>query len=266
MADIPGHPKSPALTQWGLKLAVPVVGSLLALSAALAAACFVKAFGVTFLGRPRTLMASEAREVDRFSQVAMGLFAALCLLAGVLPGFVIDGLAPAVSELVGGRLPVQSALPWLTIIPIAAGQSSYNGLLVFLFITLSASIAAFIIHRWASHAVRRAPAWDCGYPDADPATQYTAGSFAQPIRQVFGTMVFHARERVEMPDPGQMLPARFHLDMRDLIWDVGYAPIAGAVAYVSERFNRMQFLTIRRYLNLVFLALVTLLLVLAIWL
>ena len=45
---------SPQLPQWGLKILVPAVGALLALSAALAAACFVKAFGVTFLGRPRT--------------------------------------------------------------------------------------------------------------------------------------------------------------------------------------------------------------------
>ncbi|RMF08181.1 MAG: hydrogenase 4 subunit B, partial [Alphaproteobacteria bacterium] len=46
--------QSPQLPQWGLKILVPAVGSLLALSAALAAACFVKAYGVTFLGRPRT--------------------------------------------------------------------------------------------------------------------------------------------------------------------------------------------------------------------
>ena len=44
----------PDLPQWGLKLAIPADGALLALSAALAAACFVKAFGITFLGRPRT--------------------------------------------------------------------------------------------------------------------------------------------------------------------------------------------------------------------
>src|SRR5258705_13712679 len=44
--------QSPQLPSWGLKLIVPAVGALLALSAALAAACFVRAFGFTFLGRP----------------------------------------------------------------------------------------------------------------------------------------------------------------------------------------------------------------------
>ena len=60
----------------------------------------------------------------------------------------------------------------------------------------SGTLAALSIHRLASDKVRRGPAWDCGYPDASPATQYTAGSFAQPIRRVFGTLVFRARETV----------------------------------------------------------------------
>jgi hydrogenase-4 component B len=65
---------SPQLPSWGLKFLVPAVGTLLALSAALAAACFVKAFGVTFLGRPRTPKAAHAHETDRCSLAAM-LFA-----------------------------------------------------------------------------------------------------------------------------------------------------------------------------------------------
>ena len=51
---------SPGLPQWLLKFLVPAIGALLALSAALAAACFVKAFGVTFLGRPRSDAARDA--------------------------------------------------------------------------------------------------------------------------------------------------------------------------------------------------------------
>ena len=90
---------SPQLPSWGLKFLVPAVGALLALSAALAAACFVKAFGVTFLGRPRTRAAADAAETDRFSLAAMFLFATLCLFAGILPGFFIDALSPVVTGL-----------------------------------------------------------------------------------------------------------------------------------------------------------------------
>src|SRR5664279_1093805 len=57
---------SPALPIWGLKLLVPAVGALLALSAALAAACFVRVFGIVFLGRPRSEAAQDAIEVDRW--------------------------------------------------------------------------------------------------------------------------------------------------------------------------------------------------------
>ncbi len=258
--------QGPKLALWGPKLLVPSVGALLALSAALAAGCFVKAFGVTFLSRPRSRPAATAGEVDRFSLAAMLLFAVLCLLAGILPGLVIDTLGPVVGGLVGQRMPVQSVEPWLTIIPIAASHSSYNGLLVFVFITWAALTAAQVIHRWASHALRRGPAWDCGYPDASPLTQYSASGFAQPIRRVFGTVVFRATEEVRMPPPGDTGPARLEVVVKDLVWAVFYAPVAKAVGILADRLNRMQYLTIRKYLSLVFLALVILLLALELWL
>jgi hydrogenase-4 component B len=257
---------SPALPEWGLKILVPSVGAVLALSAALAAACFVKAFGVTFLGRPRSPVVAQASEADRFSLGAMFGLAALCLLAGILPGPVIDALAPLTQSLVAGRMPVQTAAPWLAIVPVTASRSSYDGFLVFVFIGVSAMLSAYAIHRLASRALRRAPAWDCGYPDASPFTQYTAGSFAQPIRRVFGTVAFRARESVTMPPPGATGPAAFSVELRDPAWDGIYAPIFRAVNYAADRLNLLQFLTIRRYLGLVFIALVLLLLVLAIWL
>jgi formate hydrogenlyase subunit 3/multisubunit Na+/H+ antiporter MnhD subunit len=255
----------PDLPQWGLKVMIPADGALLALAAALAAACFVKAFGVSFLGRPRTSAASRAVEVDRWSLAAMLGFAALCLLAGIFPGVMIDALAPVSQSLFGVHMPGQIAQPWLTIIPVAASRSSYNGLLIFAFIAASTSLTVWAIHRFASHALRRAPAWDCGFPDPSPATQYSAASFAQPIRRVFGTTVFRAHETVSMPPPGDIAPARIVKVIRDPVWDVFYAPVAVAVSSAAQTLNRLQFLTIRRYLGFVFLALVALLLTLALW-
>jgi hydrogenase-4 component B len=257
--------QSPELPQWALKIMVPAVGALLALAAALAAACFVKAFGVTFLGRPRSPAAENAKEVDHYSLSAMFILAAFCLLAGILPGLVIDALSPITVEILGSRMPIQANEAWLSIAPIAESRSSYNGLLVMLFITISASLAVFFIHRFASHALRRGPAWGCGFSDPTPAAQYSGESFAQPIRRVFGTMVFHARDHVEMPAPGDIRPARLRIELHDLVWEGMYLPLAGAVGYAADRLNRLQFLTIRRYLSLVFATLVTLLLVLAIW-
>jgi hydrogenase-4 component B len=256
---------SPQLPSWGLKFLVPAVGALLALSATLAAACFVKAFGVTFLGRARSTAASAAVETDRLSLTAMLSLAALCLIAGILPGLFIDALATAVQGLAGGRMPVQTGVEWLSIVPIAQSRSSYNGLLVFLFMMISGALAASAIHRLASDRLRRAPAWDCGYPDASPATQYSASSFAQPIRRVFGSMVFRAREQVEMPPPGDLRPARLAVVLHDPVWEMLYLPVATGVSRAAERLNHLQFLTIRQFLSIVFAALVVLLLVLALW-
>jgi hydrogenase-4 component B len=115
---------SPALPQWLLKFLVPAVGALLALSAALSAACFVKAFGMTFLGRPRSPVASEAAETDRWSLAAMFALALLCLLAGILPGHFINALSPVIEAMTGASVPRQESVDFLTIVPIAQSRSS----------------------------------------------------------------------------------------------------------------------------------------------
>ncbi len=250
---------SPQLPEWFLRLLVPAVGATLACSAALAAACFVKAFGVTFLGRPRTPAALAARETDRFSQVAMLLFATLCLLAGVVPGFIMDALARTSQLLLGARLAPQATQPWLRIAPIEPTRGVYNGLLVFVMIALAAVATALIARRIAAHASRRVPAWDCGFPDPSPVAQYSATSFAQPIRRVFGTALFRVRERVSMPSPGDTTAAALEVELHDTVWETFYAPVIRAVGTLADRLTRLQFLTIRKYLMLVFATLILLL-------
>ena len=113
--------------------------------------------------------------------------------------------------------------------------------------------------------MRRGPAWDCGYPEPSPATQYTASSFGQPLRRVYGTIIFGARERVDMPAPGDMRPARLTVNMTDYLWRGLYVAPASAVLELSVQLNVFQFLTIRGYLVLMFVALILLLLVTASW-
>src|SRR5690606_8479913 len=108
--------QSPVLPQWELKVLIPAIGGLLALSAALAAACFVKAFGVSFLGRPRSPALSNVGEVERISLAAMVILAFLCLLIGVLPALVIDALSPVSMTLLDAQMPSQMAHRWLTVV------------------------------------------------------------------------------------------------------------------------------------------------------
>ena len=182
------------------------------------------------LPRPRRARRrpSGAQETDRFSLAAMFVLAALCLLAGILPGFVHRRAGAGGAE--PGRRPHAGAARrrWLSIVPIAESRSSYNGLLVFLFIAIS-GIARRLRDPPLRLATRcaAAPAWDCGFPDPSPATQYTAGSFAQPIRRVFGTA------RVPRARDGRDAAARRHRGRRGSrsscaisIWDALYAPVA----------------------------------------
>ncbi len=256
---------SPDLPDWSLKFAVPAAGGMLALAAALSATCFVRAYGIAFLGRPRSDEVAHAVETDIASRVSMFALLALCVLAGILPALVIDGIAPVSAPLVGASMPQQSTIAGWSVVPIAESRSSYNGLLVFIFITVSTLVTIQVIHRFASSAVRRAPIWDCGFPNADPATQYTGESFAQPIRRVFGESVLMAKDTVDMPPPGDPRPARLTVTVRDPIWEFAYAPLSRLISYFAEQLNHLQFLTIRRYLSLVFVSLILLLLVVAIW-
>ncbi len=255
----------PQISQWGLKLTIPAAGALLALAAALAAGCFVKAFGVTFLGRPRTPAAATALEADTFSLAAMFLLAALCFLTGVLPGFIIDAVAPVTALLVGDVMPRQAGVAWLSIVPIAESRSSYNGLIILSFLICSGTVTAAVIHRFASRATRRSAIWDCGFPLDSPLTQYASASFAMPIRRVFGTMIFNVYQRIDMPQPGEMRAGNFRLRVLDPAWRLVYGPLTRAVVAVSMRLNYLQFLTIRSYLTLLFCTLILLLMVVAVW-
>ena len=203
---------------------------------------------------------SECIDID----LAMFLFATLCLLAGVLPGFIIDLLAHVSQLLIGAHLSPQSAQPWLRIAPIEPARGAYDGLLVFVMIVVAAICAALLARRVSARASRRGPAWDCGFPQRSPNTQYSATSFAQPIRRVFGTVVFRAREQVRMPTPGDITPATLQLEVHDTVWEACYAPVIRAVTAIADRLTTLQFLTIRDYLMLVFATLVVLLAVLGI--
>jgi hypothetical protein len=86
-----------------------------------------------------------------------------------------------------------------------------------------------------------------------------------PIRRVFGTTVFMVHQRVDMPRPGDTRPGHFHVKVIDPAWRFGYGPAARAVMRAAALLNSLQFLTIRRYLTLVFATLVLLLLVVAAW-
>ncbi|MGQ9371911.1 hydrogenase 4 subunit B [Azospirillum sp. A39] len=258
---------APALPQWALKIGIAVVGAALALATALAAACFVRLYGIAFLGRPRSAAAAGAGEVGLAMRLGMAVPASLCVVIGVMPTPLIRLFEPATRLMVeAGPFDDRAYQPWFWLAPTSAIGNSYNGLVLLVTIGALSLVLVAAIHRWASARVRWSIPWGCGFADPDPAalSQYSASSFAQPIRRAFGSTVFAARDHVEMPEPGDVRPARFRATLRDPAWDWLFAPIGRTVDLVADHANRLQFLTIRRYLTLMFLALVVLLVVVAV--
>lgn len=256
---------APALPQAALHFASPAIGAMLALAAALAAACFVRVYGTAFLGRPRSAEAAAAHDVPLAQQIAMGGLALLCILGGLLGGALTRVLAPVLHELAGGALPGATSGPTMfSLVAFDPERSIYDAPIIALFVAIASLTTLVVVHRVSERRTRRGPAWDCGFPDPSAITQYTASSFAQPLRRVYGAVFFSARETVTMPPPGDTQAARFSVTLVDHVWRTLYAAPGRALLRLSERLNALQFLTIRRYLALMFAALVILLAITAV--
>jgi len=257
--------KGPSLPHWAMKFGVPVVGAALALAAALAAGCFVRAYGIVFLGRPRTLAAAQAaaNPTPASMRFAMAALALLCLLLGAVPVTITDALSGVVQPLTGVHVPVSADLGWPWLSPVSSTRGSYSGTVLMMLGAFLFAVVVVLAHGLGTTRIRRADAWDCGFPEAIPETQYGSHSFSQPQRRVFGSSVFFARETVEMPAPGDTAPARFRVRMIDPVWDGLYRGLIVGVGLIADLVNRLQFLTVRRYLLMMFGALVFMLLIVA---
>ncbi len=256
--------KGPIVPHWAMKFGVPVVGVFLALAAALAAACFVRAFGIGFLGRPRSDAARGAVEVPWSMRIGMAVPAALCIALGAIPVTVTNALQTVVHPLTGVSVAVSAGFGWPWLSPVGPTRGSYSATVLVLFGLALFGATILLVHRLGTTALRRADAWDCGHRDDLPDAQYTAQSFAQPLRRAFAATVFRARETVEMPEPGDMGPATHRVSLIDPIWQGLYVTIGNVVDFIADRVNVLQFLTVRRYLLMMFGTLVFLLLVVAI--
>lgn len=211
---------SPDLPHATLRLVIPAAGALLALAAALAAASFVRFYGIVFLGRPRGPEAAAAHGVDPLARAGLLVPVLLCLLLGVFPAPIIDLLGPVVTGVgLPSSLAEQGVAGWLSLQPIPERQASYDGFVLFSFLILAGGFTAFLVHRLGGAGLRRGPIWDCGYPDPAPSTQYTAASMGQPIRRVMGPLLLAAEERVVMPPPLDPRPARLEVRLSDRALD-----------------------------------------------
>jgi hydrogenase-4 component B len=209
----------------GTALAV-MAAPVLALVGGLALACFVKVFGVMFLGSPRggadDIRVVDDAEATRGMRLGMGLLAAGCVVIGLFPSAM-------------GPLLVAATGDWASAGPAGAppaelaavlGQAARLSAAAALLLVLSAAVALWLRRR-ARHAVYGAPTWSCGLEAPAPRARYTASSFADGLVDVLAP-----GRRLERAASADLFPApaRMHSHLPDIALDRVLVPAYRLVA------------------------------------
>lgn len=225
----------------GLKLFLALTAAALALTGGLAAACFVKAYGTTFLARPRSRKAEAAAEVSLPMNLAAGFLAVMTVLLGLGAVPMINWLAGIAGTVTGTpAAPLIYLSPW----PIA-------GLL-----------AAFLAGLWllARPRATAGKVWDCGYYQLTPRAEYTATAFSKPFRIAFSFFLRPYRKREKIKES--------HYHVRSLVYETKtkkvfkeyfYQPFLGLVLAVGRTMRRAQPGSIHLYISYIFATLLVLL-------
>ena len=256
-----GGPQLPR-PELGLIMAIAV--GMFALTSGLAAACFVKAFGITFLAIPRTPRAAEAREVPLSMQAAMGGLALACVVLGIGPSLVVPMLNAAVTGLGGMPGGLAAEIPMLTLeMPGTVGVIAPAALAAALVLVPLAVVAAFRLGA-VDRRLRMGDTWGCGRIGQTPRMEYTATAFAEPLRRVFA----------ELYRPTEDLSIDFHPESRYFVQSIAYrsevhpwferrlyAPVVSLLRWTAFRVRWLQAGSLHLYLLYMIVTLVLLLLV-----
>ncbi|HEU5068827.1 MAG TPA: proton-conducting transporter membrane subunit [Verrucomicrobiae bacterium] len=208
---------------------------LLALTGALALACFIKVCGVVFLGAPRTADAEHAHECGLGMRGPMLALAAGCVVTGLVPVVFWPALARAVVV----WNPAWSGLDR----PV-----SLNTLGTFhLALALAAVLAAWLLRsRTRANGLRRTVTWDCGYAAPTARMQYTAGSFAATITGWFD-WILHPHRHERCPEGTFPTRASFAEHTPETVLEEVVAPGAGLVMRVAAVVRRLQHGRVQAY-------------------
>jgi hydrogenase-4 component B len=213
-----------------------VGASMLALTGGLAAACFVKAFGVTFLGRPRTSHAEQAQESPAPMVAGMVLLAGACVALGLAPGLAMVLLDGPTALLMGGVGAVSVVTAHGPLV-LSAGVGAHGLASTSLSVTAVAvllsvlALAAWALRGWPRRAATRlAPTWTCGMTPSS-RFDYTATAFAKPLRVIFSAVYRPRREvlRETGLSPYVLTRLRYTGDVEDVAETVLYQRLKQAV-------------------------------------
>jgi hydrogenase-4 component B len=240
----------------------PVGAAVLALTTALAATCFVKAFGISFLALPRSAEAEHAREMPAVMLAPQAMLAVLCIALGLFPGRVLGVLETVMSSLPGLH-PEADLAP--RGIAMATGLGTFDRVTPIVFAgVLATGVALAILLTRPRVAMRRVAAWGCG-GQLTAANEYTATAFSKPLMMIFSALYRPTRTVEALGDVSAYFPreVRYRAAIEPTFERYVYAPLLRAVLRVANGMKVLQAGSIHAYIAYVIALVLTL--VLQVW-
>ncbi len=240
--------------------------SVLALSGALAAACFIKLFGISFLGLPRSECASHAKEVPLTMNLGTGILASLCLITGIfplLPITLIDKVVLAstgntvINHLQGGFL--LACYP----LKIIGNKNAISPLFIAGTILLVILLALILLRLLGgSYQERKSGTWDCGFRSLNSRMQYSGTAFSKPIKIVFKIFFKSSRDlKLSGSYPYHPEAMEYTITTESVFEKYIYVPLLVWVTNWSKRLKFMiQTGSVHTYLLYIFVAILVLML------
>ncbi len=165
----------------------PIAVGMLALTSGLAAAAFVKAFGISFLAMPRSDQAAHAKESHWSMRAMMAVLAGGCVVFGLAAPLIIRGLYRVLDSVPGlstGEPGPQPSSLWLM---VPNGSAQISPLVMAAMLALI-GLVVLLATKARGLQIRRADTWGCGRISQTPRMEYTASAFAEPLRRVFAEL------------------------------------------------------------------------------
>ncbi|QIZ37082.1 proton-conducting transporter membrane subunit [Saccharopolyspora sp. ASAGF58] len=244
---------------------LPVAVSAVALTAGLAVATFVKAFGVGFLAKPRSDVATTARESPAGMLAGMALAGLACAVLALVPTLVLPAVSAASGIALGSAGPAVTGTVTLQLTGVTGSLSPLMLTLALLCATVLALVVVQVVS--ARRARRAARLWDCGAGPLSARMEYTATSFAEPLQRVFDNVVQPEQDvDVSHYEESRYLvrAVEFRRKVPDRIERRLYAPVLAVVAACGGWARRLATGSVHRYLGYGFYTVCALLILLAV--
>ena len=239
----------------GAAVAVSLAAPALALVGGLAVACFVKVYGIVFLGAPRSEAHTARHEAGWPMLLPMLLLGLLCAVIGLAPGLVAEPLQ-RVSLTVLPALPGTAVLPLHDLVPMT--MITFSGVAL---LALIALVAVWYRLRLAAKPCGETVTWGCGYQRPARRMQYSASSFAEMLTSLFAFALkpqSHHSGRIAGLFPGR---SHFSTHVPETVLELVYIPLLKRLYQRFSGVRRLQSGILQQY---VLYSLITLVVLLAV--